>query len=75
MGGQQKRLRNLEHFYASEFEPIRYRVHSASITAGHFESGSKDHIQANHQMTPDTIGMLFAIFARTAGWRRRHSDF
>lgn len=53
--------RNLEHFYAEvnlsqlDNESIRQALQLAILKAA-----QKDHIQANHQMTPDTIGMLFA---------------
>lgn len=52
---------NLEHFYNEldlarlEPEVIRQVLQLAMLKAV-----QKDHIQANHQMTPDTIGMLFA---------------
>ncbi|WP_412990052.1 class I SAM-dependent methyltransferase [Pediococcus siamensis] len=57
----EKTKRNLEHFYAEMHlatvpsDAIRQVFQLAALKAV-----QKDHIQANHQMTPDTIGMLFA---------------
>ena len=51
--------RNLEHFYAEvnlsqlDNESIRQALQLAILKAA-----QKDHIQANHQMTPDTLSLI-----------------
>ncbi|GAB5052734.1 class I SAM-dependent methyltransferase [Pediococcus ethanolidurans] len=53
--------RNLEHFYAEiNLSQLDNETIRQALQLGVLKAAQKDHIQANHQMTPDTIGMLFA---------------
>ncbi|WP_406827455.1 class I SAM-dependent methyltransferase [Pediococcus inopinatus] len=52
---------NLEHFYSeANIKQLDPEVIRQAIQLAILKASQQDHIQANHQMTPDTIGMLFA---------------
>ncbi|WP_338108178.1 class I SAM-dependent methyltransferase [Pediococcus damnosus] len=52
---------NLEHFYEeTNIKQLNAEVVRQALQLAILNASQQDHIQANHQMTPDTIGMLFA---------------